>query len=67
MLGIVKEDTDNCIWEYYQSKNSKKMKAVIKISRDSYEKVKHLSVNKLVQRFNNSNDELWTGIKRYAH
>ncbi|MFL0352650.1 hypothetical protein [Xanthomarina sp. GH4-25] len=43
------------------------MKAVIKISRDSYEKVKHLSVNKLVKRFNNSDDELWTGIKRFAH
>ncbi|WP_262891656.1 hypothetical protein [Bizionia arctica] len=43
------------------------MKAVIKISRDSYEKVKHFSINKLAKRFNNSEDELWTGIKRFAH
>ncbi|WP_417882099.1 hypothetical protein [Xanthomarina gelatinilytica] len=43
------------------------MKAVIKISRDSYGKVKHFSVNKLIQRFNNSDEELWTGIKRFAH
>jgi uncharacterized protein YdbL (DUF1318 family) len=64
--GIVKDDIDNILQRINQSKNNS-MKAVIKISRDSYEKVKHLSVNKLIPRFNNSNDGLWTGIKRYAH
>jgi len=43
------------------------MKAIIKFSRDTYEKIEYFSVNKLHESFNQLNEELWVGVKHYKH
>ncbi|WP_344730524.1 MULTISPECIES: hypothetical protein [Corallibacter] len=43
------------------------MKAVIKLSRDSFGKLKQVKFNKLLTPNSDSQEVLWTGIKRYAH
>lgn len=49
------------------NKKSNIMKAVIKISRDSYLRLKDLSIDKLPSKNNNTKEGLWIGIKRFAH